>query len=570
MSTTPALLYLLNRTARNRIVRQVAHVRNPRYAIALLAGLGYLFVLTRNSGGARAGPAGLEWAHSFVVLGLVLITGWAWIYANDRRALAFTQAEVAYLFPAPVSRRTLIHFKLARAQLLVLLNTVVWTVIIHLGRTESPVWMRVISVWLILTTLHLHRLGAAFTRSIVLQRSHAARRAALVGVVVVVAALVGAAVLQLLPAVSAGAGAGIEGIGARLTAALELPLPHLVLAPFRLIAAPLGAATVAEWLRALGPAAGIAALHYLWVIRSDAAFEEAAADASLARARELELRRTGRKAPPAARNYSPPIAPLSPSGRPEVAILWKNIAMVLRRRRVRVLVTAFLAAATAALAVGDVAPRVTHTLGVLLLTWGGLLAALGPQWVRNDLRSDLLSLDLLRSFPLRPDALVRAEAASSALIVTLAQFVLLSIGALAYWSSVGVRHGGRLAALALALVILIPAINFVGLLLMNGAALMYPAWVSTSRSRLGGVDTLGQNMITAIAYLLALGVACLVPFALGSLAMLGASELVGGWAVVIGAAGAAGLLVGEGWIVSGWFGRVFTRLDPSSAGIEGL
>ena len=571
MRAVPALLFLLGRTARNRIVRQIAHVRNPRYAIALLAGIAYLFVLTRNSrGGPAPGSVGFAWAQSFVVFGLVLIIAWAWIYANDRRALAFTPAEVAFLFPAPVSRRTLIHFKLARAQLLVLLNTVIWTVIIHLGRTDSPAWMRVISVWLILTTLHLHRLGAAFTRSIVLQRGHGTRRVVTIALVAVSAAVIGAALLQVIPALSAGAGSGIEGIGARLMTALELPLPRLVLTPFRLMAGPLGAASVAEWLRALGPAVGIAALHYVWVIRSDAAFEEAAADASLARARELELRRAGRRPPPAARNYSPPITALAPAGRPEVAILWKNIAMVLRRRRVRVLVTAFLAAATAALAVGDVAPRVTHTVGVLLLTWGGLLAALGPQWVRNDLRSDLLSLELLRSFPLRPEALVRAEAASSALIVTLAQFVLLSIGALAYWSSVGIRHGERLMALAVALAILIPALNFMGLLLMNGAALMYPAWVNTSRSRLGGVDTLGQNMLTAVAYLLALGVACLIPVVIGSLAMLGASEIVRGWAVVVGAAAAAALLVAEAWIVSGWFGRVFARLDPSSAGIEGV
>ena len=568
MTAGSALFFLLLRTARNRIARQLAHVRNPRYALALIAGIAYLFVLTRNSGGSPSGAgAGYESAKSFVVVGLVLITAWAWIYANDRRALAFTPAEVAFLFPAPVSRRTLIHFKLARAQLLVLLNTVVWTVIIDLGRADSPPWMRTLSVWLILTTLHLHRLGAAFTRSIVLQAGRPARRVVLIALVAAAAALLGAALLQLVP-VLAGA-TGIDGIGARLADALALPFPRAVLAPFRAMAAPLAASSTGEWLRAIGPAAGIAVLHYVWVIRSDAAFEEAAAEASLARARELDLTRSGRRSPPSAAGYSPPLVALSPSGRPEMAILWKNIAMVIRQRRARLLTTAFLAAAAAALAVGDVAPRVTHTVGVLMLTWGALLAALGPQWVRNDVRSDLASLELLRSFPLRPDALVRAEAASSALIVTCAQFVLLSIGALAYWSSVGIRHGERAVAVAAALVVLIPAVNFVGLLLMNGAALMYPAWVNTSRSRLGGVDTLGQNMLTAIAYLLALAAACAIPLAAGSLVVLGTGVLLRGWAAVAGAVMAAVLLIIEGWIMSGWFGRVFARLDPSSAGIDG-
>ena len=568
MTAGSALVFLLGRTARNRFARQLSHIRNPRYAVALVAGIAYLLLLTRNSTAPSGdGAPPVESVQGLLVLGLVLVIAWAWIYANDRRALAFTPAEVAFLFPAPVTRRALIHFKLVRAQLLVLLNTVIWTVFVQLGQAGSALWMRVLSVWLLLTTLHLHRLGAAFTRSIVLQPGRAARRAVPIAVVAAGAALVGAALLQVLPAIAGGGGLG--DLGARISAALAQPLPRIALAPFRVIVAPLAASSLAEWLRAIGPAAAIAAAHYLWVVRSDAAFEEAAAEASLARARELELRRSGRRAPPAAKSYSPPLTALAPTGRPEVAILWKNIAMVVRRRRARILATAFLAATAAALAVGDVAPRVTHTIGLLLLTWGVLLAALGPQWVRNDVRSDLGSLELLRSFPVRPDALVRAEAASSALIVTCAQFVLCSIGALAYASSVGILHPERVLSLAGALLILIPAVNFVGLLLMNGAALMYPAWVNTSRSRLGGVDTLGQNMLTAVAYLLALGAACLLPLAAGSLVILVAGSMLGAPAVIAGAVIAAALLCVEGWIISGWFGRAFAGLDPSTAGIDG-
>jgi hypothetical protein len=51
----------------------------------------------------------------------------------------------------------------------------------------------------------------------------------------------------------------------------------------------------------------------------------------------------------------------------------------------------------------------------------------GPQWIRNDLRGDLLKLDLLRSYPLRGASLVAAETASSALILTGLQLGLLVI-----------------------------------------------------------------------------------------------------------------------------------------------
>ena len=47
---------------------------------------------------------------------LVIVVG-SWILPNSRAALQFTEAEVAFLFPAPVSRRKLIHFKLLRSQI---------------------------------------------------------------------------------------------------------------------------------------------------------------------------------------------------------------------------------------------------------------------------------------------------------------------------------------------------------------------------------------------------------------------------------------------------------------------
>src|SRR5439155_1724547 len=57
---------------------------------------------------------------------------------------------------------------------------------------------------------------------------------------------------------------------------------------------------------------------------------------------------------------------------------------------------------------------------------------LGPQWVRNDLRNDLLKLDLLRSYPLPGRAVVAAETAASTLVLTALQLALLVIAYLAF------------------------------------------------------------------------------------------------------------------------------------------
>ena len=74
-------------------------------------------------------------------------------------------AEVTFLFSGPVSRRGLIQFKLLRSQLLILFNALLWTLILSRERFGVSPWLRVISIWVLLTTLSFHRLGASFVRT---------------------------------------------------------------------------------------------------------------------------------------------------------------------------------------------------------------------------------------------------------------------------------------------------------------------------------------------------------------------------------------------------------------------
>jgi hypothetical protein len=153
--------------------------------------------------------------------------------------------------------------------------------------------------------------------------------------------------------------------------------------------------------------------------------------------------------------------------------------------------------------------------------------------------------------------------------VTLAQVVLLSIGAVALWDSPEVTLRGHERAVAAASgLVLLPSLNFMGLMIMNGAALLFPAWVRTSRSRAGGVDTLGQNVLTAAAYLLALALALLLPLAIGAGAGYLARPVLGDWSGVAAALVASAFLFFQAWIMSVWLGMAFERIDPSTAGIE--
>lgn len=564
MSARGALAFLLIRSIRNRLGRQLRRVRSPRYAIALLAGLAYFALLIgnpRDRGDMSQFPADV--IEVMVAAGTVLVVAWSWVRAGDRSALAFTPAEVTFLFPAPITRRTLVRFKLARAQVLLLLNTAIWTFLLDAGRPGLPTAMRAVGVWLALSTLQLHRLGATLVRTSLGEHGwHGLRRSAVSALLAVAgASLIIGAFAQALPTLLTIT--AIDEVAPAVDAISARPLPRILIAPFRALLAPLYADGPLDWWRAVGPALLILLLHYVWVMRSDTAFEEAAADASFARSRELASRRTGASVQP----YSPPLVALAPTGRPGTAIFWKNVTMVLRRRRARILALAFVAALACGAAAQELAPRVAQTMGTLLLMWAGLLAAVGPQWARNDLRSDLTRLDLLRSFPLDGGAIVRAESAASALVVTLAQWVMLSVGVVtlwgnARWSVTAPPH----AALLIGGMLLVPFVNFIGLMLFNGGALLYPAWVTPGAAR-GGVDTLGQNLLTAVAYLIAMAIALAAPAGLAALAWTGLAGL-GPWAAIPAAGAAAGGLALEAWLLSLWLGGVFERTDPPAAGIE--
>ena len=245
----------------------------------------------------------------------------------------------------------------------------------------------------------------------------------------------------------------------------------------------------------MGPALLLLALHYIWVIRADTAFEEAAAEASLLRARQVSAARRGAGLPSLAHRRLPPLFRLAPVGWRGGALLWKNLLAVVRTRRARNMAVAFVVGAVAAGALsfqGD--GTVAEIAGWLATTWAALSLVIGPQWIRNDLRSDLLKLDLLRSYPLPGRSVVAAETAASTVVLTCLQLGLLLV---AYIAFIGVPDLDppldlRTAVLAAAVVCL-PGINFLGMLIHNGTALLFPAWVHLGSNRPGGVEALGPE-----------------------------------------------------------------------------
>ena len=193
--------------------------------------------------------AGARWLELLGALGVVGAVLWGWIFGVERRVLAFTPAEVTFLFSGPVTRRGLVQYKLLRNQLLILFNSLLWTLILARERFGASPWLRAISIWVLLTTISFHRLGASFVRTSLLEHGRIALRHRVVSLVV----LGGRAdrpawsIQDALPTLARAGRAGSTTFLDALDEAAAAPVPRVLLAPFRAMVRPLAAHSVGEW-----------------------------------------------------------------------------------------------------------------------------------------------------------------------------------------------------------------------------------------------------------------------------------------------------------------------------------
>src|SRR5690348_7168661 len=286
-----ALLYLTGVSIRNRFAMQARRLRQPRYALALILGVGYFWlVLVRPVGGQPGRASTSLWTNfeTVAALGVLLLLVGSWLFSGERMALAFSPAELQFLFPAPLTRRALILYKLFRAQLVILFNAVLWVFVLRRSGSVLAAPLRFLGTWMLFTNLSLHRLGAALVRTSLVEHGRAGLRRHLPAMLIGGAGAIAIAFIlwEAIPVIRAARAA--REIAQGIEAAAELPAAKALLFWPRLIIAPSFAQTTSEWFRAAGAALVIVLAQLIWVVRSDVAFEEAAVQASAERARRID------------------------------------------------------------------------------------------------------------------------------------------------------------------------------------------------------------------------------------------------------------------------------------------
>lgn len=562
-----ALAGLFVHSARNRLLALARRLRKPRYAVIFVVGLLYFAVVFGPSllkgGEARTPPPG--WSLELIALGLLVLAVLWWTRGKSFRAVALNAAEVDMLLPAPIRRRALITFKLARAQLAILPLGAFYA--LFAGISPLPWALRFASLWVLLSTLHLHQVAASLVRAATIEQRGTGLRRQWPALVLFggVVGFVGLGVVRAWPDMSFAASHGeMEAALVALGASLRQPPTSFALWIPRTVLAPGYAPDAAAWLRAMPLALLVLAAHYVWVLRTDTAFEEGAAEAGRKADRvQGAMRRGGMGAATLARleKAGPPAFRLRPTGDPATALVWKNLTLAKRVTPLRTVLWLLVLSGAGYLVFtssGTPPDQAALATGFVMLALGGFGVAFGSLAARNDLRADLKKAELLRTYPIEAETLVAAEIRAATVALTLGQLAFLLIGA-----ALTVPFAGRLSypgptlAAAAAALVALPALNAMALTAQNALALYFPAWVSLGVERPAGVEAMGHMMVTLLTTVLVLTFGLLFPVVAAALVAAVLWPVIGPWVgapaiLVLGAALQLESTLGIAKIREGW------------------
>lgn len=588
-----ALVYLRLCSLKNGVRTRLRRLREPRYLIGGIVGLLYLYAVFFRHFFSRHGPAGAKWpAGGMSALGdnlpealesggaffLFVVAFARWFFPGNRGALEFSEAEIQFLFPAPIPRRSLIHYKLLSWQVGLLFTSLVFSFVTgRLWRWEGA-WMSVLGGWVALFLVQLHGLVASFTwsylRGQVGGRNRAQQWMLLCSTMLLVATVVWG--WRSLPALPQTEGWDPEAWGSWLQALGAAPPLAWVLVPFRWVVRLMLAREAGPFLGALVPVLLLVGAHYAWVVRANVAFEEDAVEAARIRMERLNALRQGRLGQPAtvspAQRQRRARFELSPEGPAWVAVAWKNLlgAGLLIGPRVLLRLSGILIPALIVVANLSRGRSVASLVGGVALAILGISVLLGPAMFRFDFRKDLAPCgEMLKVLPLPGWQLVVGELAAPWAVLTLSQWLaaLIAVVFLPDLPGTPLAGGAPRVIAFFSLAVLAPSLALLNLTLQNGAALLFPAWVLSVGNPgpgRGGIEMMGQQMVLLAGQMVAFVLALLPALLAGGVTFALLRWGFGGWGAAFPASVMTALVLGlETALLVLGLSALWQRLDLS-------
>jgi Putative ABC exporter len=560
-----ASLYIIVCGARNRIIRRLRRLREPRYIVGAVAAGAYLLVnilgstRARREGAPPELPADLESIFPSLV-GVVLlgIASTAWFLPSSGGVVDFSEAEVQFLFPAPVSRRHLLVHRLMRSQIGLLFAALVPAFFFgYWNGSIAERLVRWIAIWVVFVTARSYFTGVALARGRLLAQGTVPRipwipLTVVFGALAIVAtsiawSFLSSSVVDLKDAVT------------RFRHAVQGGPASLVLWPFVALVRPVAARSVPEFVTTLMGALAVFLTAFVWVLRSDSAFQERAS--SVPRRRGSHARSSPSPRLRAA-GWS-----LAPSGRTEALFFWKNGLQTLRGTSLGMLLQygtpmILLGVTFGSLQMDEVeAQGLAAAFSTFALVVAVFVVFFGPQIMLADLRTDLRHLELLKTWPVRPADVVRGELLWPGTVVTFFGWLALACGtafsgpAFPRWSATW-----RLSVAA-ALMLLVPALVFAQYVVQNAAVVLFPAWVPLDNERPRGLDAMGQRLILMAGVVVALALAMAPGAMIGAVVWFALYRFVGIASLVPAAAVCLAVVAVEVLVVTEVLGLAYERVD---------
>jgi ABC-2 type transport system permease protein len=577
LNIVSALLYLRITTFKNIVVSRLKRLKQPKYMLGGIAGAAYVYAMFFRR--PRFNPTDIAIPGEVVtatlsmaamaLLGTALI---CWLWPRERSALKFSEAEIAFLFPAPLSRRTIINYQLISAQAGILLTALIVSFFSRRwSAMQGDAGIRLLGWWIIVATFSLHLMGSSFVLTRLLDRGYTSLRRFFViaGVVLAIVLGIGAWIWNDVYAPNRNDFESFAAFSNYLVAMLNAgPLPWL-LAPFKAVVKPLFAPDWMSFSRALFPALLIYALHYVWVVRSEVSFEEASIAKAEKKAAKVAAFKQGRYGLTEKKAKARVAAfDVSSAKRVEFAFMWKNLLASASYLRVRtfVIAAAILVVSNALLSANMIYLAIRPAIGIAMLVFGGYVLAFGPFVARQDLRNDLPNTDILKTYPLHGWQIILGEILAPVVVLTAMMWiVLLGVGLTAQsprlpWLTPELRIFG-----VLGIGLIVPFLSAVQILTLNAAAVIFPAWIQNNQGPSGGIDVMGQRLLFMAGNVLIVG-AALVPASAAGAFVFFISRWVSGdvIAIIFGTTAVAATLGAEIWIGIRLLGMQFEKFDLSA------
>ena len=557
---TRAFLFAISRMSWNRVMSRLRRLREPRYILSGVAAAAYFwFLFFRHTAQVKTIP------HAYgqditTITALVLLSVFigAWGLPQQSGGLEFSEAEIHFLFAAPLSRWQLLFYKFLRSQWRVMF-TVFMMWIFGVRRSGNVLGMyaafAVMSIYFTMTALGRARLKLAGVGAI-------ARMVIVALLLAALSILVTKSVSSSVTTLGPNAG-GAAAVVHALERGLDRPVFHALLFVPRFFAGAIFERTTAGLAVSILGLAILATLFFFAAVRLNVSFEEASIEVSNER-RKRRSRMTQRHFGTTVTLRTRIPFPLAPSGRPEYALLWKNLIATMRvsLTQVAILILPMITVAAVLLYGGPGSAEVSLLL-TCMLALGFIL--FGPMAVRTDLRADIGKLDILKSYPIAGEWIVSAEMAAPLALISAAELVLLMTA----WALAAhvdkFADFGRPEYAVIAIIFIVP-ITAIELLIQNAIVILFPAWTAVpSREAARGFLAMGQRVLLMVGQVITLCFAAIPAAIVGVPCLLLAQRfLSGGIALAVSAVPPAAVLVAEIWIAIRLLGAQFDAIDVTT------